>query len=154
MRNSLGIFRHQVINFACRWDLVLNLKDNFRMKSWQQAGKPAPPPSVVKRRIVSSYASAFGPATFIETGTYFGDMDYAVKDMFQAIISIELSEELWKRAASRFRAYSHIQMLWGDSEQLLPQVLNSISSDCLFWLDGHYSGGHCCPVRCRIDSVG
>lgn len=111
------------------------------MKSWRRAGKPVPPPHVVKRRIVSSYASTFGATTFIETGTYFGDMDYAVKDIFQAIFSIELSEDLRRRAARRFRAYPHIQILQGDSGEVLPNILSNLSGNCLFWLDGHYSGG-------------
>jgi hypothetical protein len=126
---------------ARRSDLFGKLKDNLAIRLWLKAGKPVPPPQVVKRRIVSSYASEFRPTTFIETGTYLGDMDYAVKGMFQAIFSIELSEDLWRRAANRFRANSHIQILQGDSGQLLPQVLSSISNNCLFWLDGHYSGG-------------
>jgi len=100
-----------------------------------------PPPNAVKRRIVSSYASASGATTFVETGTLFGDIDYAMKDHFRAIFSIELSEELWKRAVHRFRAYPHIQILQGDSGQVLSQILNGISSNCLFYLDGHYSGG-------------
>lgn len=133
--------RRALIELAVRSAALRNLKDNLAMNAWLKAGKPAPPPQAVKRRIMARYAAAFGATTFIETGTYFGDMDYAVKDMFQSIVSIELSEDLWRRAVNRFRAYPHIQMLQGDSGQVLPQVLSRISSNCLFWLDGHYSGG-------------
>ncbi len=65
---------------------------------WQEAGKPVPPPHPVKERIVLSYASTFGAATFIETGTFLGEMLYAVKDVFPAIFSIELNNDLCKRA--------------------------------------------------------
>jgi hypothetical protein len=133
--------RHSLITFACRSELVRNLKDDRRMKSWEKAGKPVPPPHAVKRRIVSYYASAFGVDTFVETGTYFGDMVYAVKDLFQNVISIELSEDLWKLATNRFRGYPHVRIQRGDSGEVLPYVLSSVSGPCLFWLDGHYSSG-------------
>jgi hypothetical protein len=29
----------------------------------------------------------------------------------------------------------------GDSSRLLPKVLSQINTSCMFWLDGHYSGG-------------
>lgn len=141
MSPNFSILRHSLVALACRWGLLRNLKDTLQMRSWYKAGKPVPPPHTVKQRIVSSYASAFGAVIFIETGTYFGDMDYAVKDQFNAIVSIELSQALWRRAVSRFRAYPHIQIRLGSSGEILPDVLKDISSNCLFWLDGHYSGG-------------
>jgi hypothetical protein len=103
-------------------------------------GEPVPPPYAVKSRVVSRYASAFGATTFIETGTYFGDMVWAMRNHFNFIVFIELSEDLWKRAVGRFRAYQHIQIRLGDSGKLLPGILENISSTCLFWLDGHYFG--------------
>jgi hypothetical protein len=68
-------------------------------------------------------------------------MDYALRDQFKAIYSIELSEALWKRAVRRFRAYPHIQIRLGDSGDVLPRILENIASPTIFWLDGHYSGG-------------
>lgn len=126
---------------ARRWGLLRRSMNILRMMWWQSAGKPTPAPHIVKERIVSGYASSFGVTTLIETGTFFGDMLYGVRDLFQVIISIELNPDFWRRAKERFRAYPHIEILQGDSGELLPKVLSNVTSRCLFWLDGHYSGG-------------
>lgn len=111
------------------------------LREWMESGNPAPPPHAVKERILPAYASAFGTGTLIETGTYAGDMVWAMRDHFERIFSIELSEPLARRARRRFRAFPHIRILHGDSGSLLPSLLSPISTRCLFWLDGHYSAG-------------
>jgi hypothetical protein len=122
-------------------NVLLNLENNLRIAHWRKAGKPVPPPHAVKQQIVSGYASTFGASAFIETGTYLGDMVFAVRDRFREISSIELDADLWRRAKQRFRAYPHIQIWQGDSSELLPKILSDVSGNCLFWLDGHYSSG-------------
>lgn len=108
---------------------------------WENSARPVPAPHIVKQRIILAYHSAFGTETMVETGTYQGDMVYAMKDSFKNIYSIELSEQLYDRAKLRFRDFRHVQILHGDSGEVLPQILSSINTRCLFWLDGHYSAG-------------
>lgn len=116
-------------------------KASQEIEAWEKAGHPVPPPHLVKQRILSEYASAFNTGTLIETGTYLGDMIYAMKDHFENIFSIELADVFYKHARRRFRQYRHIEIRHGDSGEELAQVLNTVSSRCLFWLDGHYSAG-------------
>ena len=66
-------------------------------------------------------------------------MVFSVMKNFEKIYSIELSEQLYKQAKSRFRHEKHITILQGDSAAVLPEVLKKIKQPCLFWLDGHYS---------------
>lgn len=138
---SAKSLRSPLADLAFRSNLILSVRDKLKIISWRNAGGPNPPPNAVKRRIISSYASLLGAETFIETGTLYGDMDYAMKDRFKHIYSIELNEDLWRRAVHRFRHYGHIQILHGDSGEVLPRILRQVSTKCLFWLDGHYSGG-------------
>ncbi len=77
----------------------------------------------------------------VETGTYRGDMIEACKDRFNKIYSIEIDPELWRQAKERFLKYPHVNILQGDSADVLPQILQKIEGPCVFWLDGHYSGG-------------
>ncbi|MBN1832757.1 MAG: glycosyltransferase [Deltaproteobacteria bacterium] len=108
---------------------------------WEAQGRPVPPPDLVKQEIVRSYAQRFSPRILIETGTYLGAMVYAMKDSFKEIYSIELDHELAQRAKELFSPCDHIHIIEGDSGHCLSALLSSIEKPCLFWLDGHYSGG-------------
>jgi hypothetical protein len=107
---------------------------------WQLAGKPVPPPHIVKQRIVIGYQRRYKLRTFIETGTYTGEMVAAMSSRVAQIISIEVDPALHARAVERFDGQPHIRLLLGDSGVLLSQVLASLRDPALFWLDGHYMG--------------
>jgi len=110
-------------------------------RQWVRAGKPAPPPAVVKRRIIKRYARQFRLPVLVETGTFMGDTVEAMRKVFGRIYSIELSNDLFTQAQQRFVGAAHITILQGDSGEVLPGVLRQIQQPCLFWLDGHYSAG-------------
>jgi len=92
-----------------------------------------------KKQVVSSYGS--GVRVLIETGTYYGEMVEAQMDNFDRIISIELSERLYKKAVDKFRGVKNVVILNGDSGKLLPSIVKTLHEPVIFWLDGHYSGG-------------
>jgi len=111
------------------------------VRNWNRKGNPIPVPDVVKQRAVKKYAKIFSVETFIETGTYLGDMVNAVMDTFNKIYSIELDKTLYEQAKKKFSKHHNISILHGDSSKVLPVILADIREPCLFWLDGHYSGG-------------
>jgi hypothetical protein len=79
--------------------------------------------------------------TFIETGTYYGQMVYCVRNLFRRIYSIEIFEKLATLNARSFRKLKNISIICGDSSIELEKIMNSNpSQSILFWLDGHYSG--------------
>jgi len=122
-------------------DLRDRIRNNREISRWKAAGMPVPPPETIKRQVLAAYGQAFALNTFIETGTFQGQTPYVLRNRFKSIYSIELSPELAARATERFRNRPHIHILQGDSGELLPALLQSIAEPCLFWLDGHYSGG-------------
>lgn len=99
------------------------------------------PPHRVKRDMVAGLADRYKTPILVETGTFMGDMVYAMKDKFETIYSIELSAELHQKALQRFSGLPHIQLLQGDSGKQIDTILPKINKPTLFWLDGHYSGG-------------
>jgi hypothetical protein len=101
-------------------------KTKTEIAAWLAAGKPVPPPNGVKYATLADYGAAFGLETLIETGTFRGGAIYALKNRFKKLYSIELSPELAATAQHRFYSHSHIQILQGDSGQLLPQFLSGI----------------------------
>ncbi len=79
---------------------------------------------------------------FVETGTWKGDTLNAVHPLFNNLISIEISDELFKSSSARFEKNSKIKILKGDSSIVLTSVLNSNQNqNILFFLDGHFSAG-------------
>lgn len=122
------------------WTHVRNAFDGllFALHLWRA---PAPTPHVVKRRVIRDYAKRFGTRTFVETGTYLGDMLAAMSRRFDDLYSVELSEGFFEKATARFARKGHIHLRRGDSGQVLPQILAELRQPALFWLDAHYSGG-------------
>jgi hypothetical protein len=136
------------------WNLYQPYRSRRDLKAWERSGRSTPPPHQVKQRIVSSYGAEFGTKILVETGTFRGDMVDAMKDRFEAIYSIELSPHLCTLARRRFHRRPHIRILRGDSEKMLPAILAEISAPCLFWLDGHYSGGDTAHGQTETPVVG
>ena len=135
-------------------ELVFSYEEHFK-----QFGEPVPPPHEVKRKFIMDYQNKYGFSTFIETGTCEGNMVEAQKNIFDKIISIELSERLWNIAIMRFKDIDKITILHGDSANVLPVLLKKISEPCVFWLDGHYSGGgtakgnKVCPIYQELAAI-
>jgi hypothetical protein len=132
-----------ILNSVNFYFVNLNWKQNEKelLKMRQKDSNSVPVPHYIKVETIKYYANRFQVKIFIETGTFLGKMVIAVKDTFKNITSIELSDEIFKRAVKLFSKYPHISIKQGDSAMVLPIVLESVNQPCLFWLDGHYSGG-------------
>jgi len=94
----------------------------------------------VKQRALKEAARRYGLKSLVETGTFLGDMLAAMREDFDSLTSIELSEELFRRAQVRFAGDPKITLLNGDSKDVLEGLVPSIDQPTLFWLDAHYSG--------------
>lgn len=130
-----------IVRKSVPYDMLKFHRDRKALRSWEKIGRSSPPPHVVKETLVRDYARAFNIRTLVETGTYLGDMVYAMRKSFSKILSFELDEALCEQARQRFAADDHIEIIHGDSGNLLADYLTKINEPCLFWLDGHYSGG-------------
>jgi len=130
-----------------------------QLDEWKKNGRPSPPPHIVKQMAIEEYQQKFNTKIMVETGTYLGDMVEAQRDRFDKIYSVELSKKLFQRAVKRFKTYSHINILNGDSGIVLNKLLPGIDTPALFWLDGHYSGGITakgskeCPVPEELEAI-
>lgn len=123
------------------WIVHLAKMQNAEIENWLAHGKPVPTPHFVKQEALRYYADKYALNTLIETGTLFGDMVFAMREVFSKIVSIELGSELYLQAISRFWKMSNVDIIQGDSGKVFPAILPQIEEPCLFWLDGHYSAG-------------
>ena len=129
------------------------------LAEWEKKGRPSPPPHIVKQMAIEEYQKKFDLKLLVETGTYLGDMVEAQRNHFENIYSVELSKKLFQRATKRFKVYSHINILNGDSGVVLNKLIQEIDKPALFWLDGHYSegitakGAKECPVLEELEAI-
>jgi hypothetical protein len=83
--------------------------------------------------------------TFIESGTYYGGTVTALRDEFQTLYTIELSEKHYQYfdEIKRSNNYDNIVNYFGDTVDVLPVILQTLKyqDKSIFWLDGHWSSG-------------
>lgn len=138
---------------------ILERRQRAARARWEESGRPVPPPGSRKQEIIRSYGKSAGIRVLVETGTYFGDTLFALRDDFDRLVSIELDEALYQAALRRFRPYPQIENLQGDSGVRLPEVLEGLRERALFWLDGHFSGGITAtadeetPINRELDAI-
>jgi hypothetical protein len=134
-RNILSIFPKKIEKY------IYNFLSRNVHKKWLAAGAPLPPSHFSKQEVLRMYGKRFGITTFVETGTYLGDMIFALQDDFESLSSIEIADNLYNDAMKRFKENSSVHIIHGDSGEKLAEVVHSLNVPSLFWLDGHYSGG-------------
>jgi len=126
---------------------------------WERDGRVGPTPHCIKEEEVRAAARTNGIRTLVETGTYLGDMVDAVYADFACIHSIELSRGLYLLARLRFLGRRRVHLVHGDSFSMLRAVLEGIHEPCVFWLDGHDSGGitgsgvESCPILAELSAI-
>lgn len=110
------------------------------MARWVWQGWPNPAPARVKRKVL--LRNAIAKATWIETGTYLGETAsyLARKAEARKVISLEPSPELYTFAKKKWRKIQNLQILNESSESGFAKVLQDLSGNINFWLDGHNSG--------------
>jgi hypothetical protein len=105
---------------------------------WRLRPHPKRSPHLVKQRALLEYARKYGLRTLVETGTYYGEMVAALKTSFDRVDSVESVPELARAAARKFKSHPHVRIFEGESQNVIPQILASLTEPALFWLDAGY----------------
>lgn len=127
--------------------------------NWIVKGRPLPVSNLSKQQALKAMQQQFGLKILVETGTYLGDTLFALKNDFDQLFSIELSDHYYRLAQKRFKNSTNINLLLGDSGKVLKDLVPTLKSPALFWLDGHYSGGLTakgdleCPVYEELKAI-
>lgn len=126
---------------------------------WRREGWFVPVPHFVRRAMLLSHARAVSAEIFVETGTYKGGTTWCFLGEFRRIQTIEVSPGLASLAKERFHKFPQVTVIEGDSAKVLPDICGALDAPCLFYLDGHYSGGVTgmgseeCPVIDELNQV-
>lgn len=95
---------------------------------------------------------------FIETGTFNGDTIFALEPYFNKLYTIEFSEKYYNNTKNKYSG-SKINFILGDSSTVFETLLSNITDKCIFFLDGHWSGGDTghsnkdCPLNEEITHI-
>jgi hypothetical protein len=117
-----------------------DLQSTLMYPLWHLRGRPSPDNHVYKKRRIRRLAIKHRCDTFIETGTYYGQMVNFAREIFLKVISVEIYTPFYRENVSQFADDDRVHILLGDSAKNLPEAISLASERVLFWLDGHYSG--------------
>ena len=106
--STLGVFRPNFIRSLRRGEP----SDLLR---WNRKGRPAPAPQSIKNIILKEYAHTYKCAYFVETGTHEGDTPKLLRDDFQNLYTIELSEHYYNIAKNNLATHRNIHVFHGAS---------------------------------------
>jgi hypothetical protein len=101
----------------------------------------------------------FGLRTFVETGTHVGETSAWAGEQFDHVATVESYEPLFEHLRARFKDRPNVALHFGNSAEILREIVSGLREPALFWLDAHYSGqgtageAHECPVLDEIAAV-
>lgn len=116
------------------------------------------PTAEEKRAILRHHASYFKLRTFIETGSADGNNVMSLYDDFDMLITVELDRDNYHQVARNTLYMPKIKSWWGDSEIVMPYLMQIVKEPALVYLDAHWNGqvvgksGHT-PIRAELDHV-
>ncbi len=127
--------------------------------NWRKNSEKGAPPHIIKQLHIKNIRAQLDLHILVETGTYLGDMVKAQATEFKKVITIEVSETIYKRTTADLSYLKNVQFILGDSGVVLQRVTKELDEPALFWLDGHYSGGITSkgelntPIYKELDSI-
>jgi len=134
-----------------------DLRSSWHRATWSSRGYAVPAPPRVKQAVLSRYGNLNG--TWVESGTYLGKTTLFLARTAKHVFTIEPSQYLASRAQTKFCNKKNIDVIAGTSETVMPALLETLSGDVSFWLDGHTSGGitflgeQATPIREELTAI-
>lgn len=91
--------------------------------------------------LILKLGQEFSVKNFVETGTFQGGTSKWAASHFDQVTTIENSRLIYDQTVANLGYISNIKFLFGNSRDVLREVVPGLQSPALFWLDGHWCGG-------------
>lgn len=97
----------------------------------------------------------FGIETVVELGTCLGSSTIFLAKNFESVITIEINKGYADIAQERFLDRvgfkNKIELLVGDTVNVLPNIINAIDDNSIFWIDSHWGAN--CPLEKELGII-
>ena len=109
------------------------------------------------KELITTLQQQHGIQSFVESGTYYGETAIWASDLFDSVVTIERSEEIFQKIDKA--QHPGIQFICGDTRQTLQKIVPALPRPALFWLDAHWSGGQTygaqdeCPLLGELEII-
>ncbi|MFA7272963.1 MAG: hypothetical protein WC044_03795 [Crocinitomicaceae bacterium] len=84
--------------------------------------------------------------TFIETGTFKGQTTKLSSQFFKNVMTVEINPENYALSKANLNGISNIDMYFGDTNELLADMIQKAEGPITFWLDAH-------PMDPKVDAA-
>jgi hypothetical protein len=111
----------------------------------------------INKQLVQRLLEVYPINNFVETGTYLGGTSYWASTLFKEVHTIEISDELYQQAKSKYSHVKNLHFHLGDSKDILPGIVKQLDGPAVFWLDGHWCGRNTggkynpCPIMDELE---
>jgi hypothetical protein len=111
------------------------------------------------RELILWMREAYGMDTFIETGTNKAETSMWAAGAFGRVITVEGYEPLYRSAVAQYGSTKNIEFLLGNSPAKLREIIPTLTTPAIFWLDAHWCGTETfglsaeCPVLEEIQII-
>ena len=112
------------MKFRTITNILWLLKNHRQIKNWKKRNFSPPSPEFVKHQIIQN--NNIEESAWIETGTYYGDTTKILSRISSKVISIEADQDLYELAKKTFSNLENIELMFGKSEDKLPEAFKKI----------------------------
>ena len=130
------------MKFRTLTNILWLLKNHRLIKNWKKRNFTPPSPEFIKHEIIKN--NNIEESAWIETGTYYGETTKILSKISSKVISIEADQDLYNLAKKTFSTFKNIELMFGKSEDKLPEALEKIKSykNICFYFDAHLCHDH------------
>ena len=89
---------------------------------------------------IEEIARPVAKTNFVECGTYLGHTTLTASGIFEKVHTIEIMEPLYLLAQEMCKDRTNIEFHLGDTCKILPELVQGLEGDTVFFLDSHQSG--------------
>ena len=130
------------MKFRTLTNILWLLKNHRLIKNWKKRNFTPPSPEFIKHEIIKN--NNIEESAWIETGTYYGETTKILSRISSKVISIEADQDLYNLAKKTFSTFKNIELMFGRSEDKLPEALEKIKNykNICFYFDAHLCHDH------------